>query len=78
MIKFDGLEKALIGQASVWGDGERVERLIYSGEKIIDVLMKRDDMSYEEAQEFIDYNIEGLYAGPSTPVIVWPTEGEID
>jgi hypothetical protein len=78
VIKFDGLEKALIGQASVWGDGERVERLIYSGEKIIDVLMKRDDMSYEEAQEFIDYNIEGLYAGPSTPVIVWPTEGEID
>jgi len=39
---------------------------IYSADKIIDKLA--NEMSYEEAQEFFDFNIEGAYMGERTPV----------
>ena len=47
--------------------------------KIIDILMERDGMSYEEAQEFFDYNIAGAHMGPGTPLFVEPmTKEELD
>jgi hypothetical protein len=33
--------------------------------------MDRDGMDEEEAREFIEFNIEGAYMGPHTPVVVW-------
>jgi hypothetical protein len=76
MLKLDGYDEALLGQAEVWlgqGDGaERVDALIYSGPKIIDILMTRDGMEEDDAYEFFSFNIEGAYVGPNTPIIVWP------
>lgn len=40
--------------------------VIYSADKMIDKLA--NDMSYEEAQEFFDFNIEGAYMGERTPM----------
>ena len=40
--------------------------VIYSANKMIDKLSK--EMSYEEAQEFFDFNIEGAYMGERTPM----------
>ena len=34
-------------------------RLILSKSKIIDIMVKRDNMSYIDAIEFFSYNIEG-------------------
>jgi hypothetical protein len=31
----------------------------------------RDGMDSEEAREFIEFNIEGAYVGPGTPILVW-------
>jgi hypothetical protein len=28
-------------------------------------------MSHEEAREHIEFNIEGGYLGPETPILVW-------
>jgi hypothetical protein len=76
-IKFDGLDDCLIGVADVWGtDGDRPTRLIYSGDMIIQLLMERDDMGVEEALEFIQFNIEGAYVGPQTPIILWEVPDE--
>jgi len=36
--------------------------------------MKRDGMSSYEAREFIEYNIERLYVGDDTPILVWPSD----
>jgi hypothetical protein len=76
MLKMDGLDEAIVGSADVWvpnGSGAMtVEKLIYSGEKIVKVLMERDGMTKEEAYEFVDFNIAGAYMGEETPVIVWP------
>jgi hypothetical protein len=43
-------------------------RLVYSVEKIYEVLMK--DMSREDAVEYFDYNIVGAYMGEMTPIFV--------
>ena len=31
----------------------------------------KDGMSFEDAREFIEFNIEGAYVGEHTPVLVW-------
>ena len=36
-------------------------RAVYSEEKVLDVLVKKDGMTYEEAIEFFDFNIRGAY-----------------
>ena len=45
-------------------------RAIYSEEKVLDVLVKRDGMTYEEAIEFFDFNIRGAYMGEQTPMYI--------
>jgi len=74
LIKLDGYDEAILGFANVWQNGERVITLVYSAESICTILMDRDGMTEEEAREFIDFNIEGLYAGTDTPVLVWPKD----
>ena len=73
MIKYEGYDEAIIGPANIWRGHERVEILVYDGEKIQDILM-RDGGSAEEAREFIEFNIEGGYLGIETPVVVWPND----
>jgi hypothetical protein len=42
----------------------------YSVEKILDILINRDGMTYEEAIEYYDYNIVGAWMGELTPVFI--------
>ncbi len=74
MIKLEGYDDAILGPAYVWHDGEQIKTLVYSAEGIREILMKRDGMSPNEAREFIEFNIEGLYAGIDTPILVWPED----
>ncbi len=74
MIKLDGYDEAILGPAFVWHDGEQVETMVYDAEAIREILMKRDGMSSYEAREFIEYNIERLYVGDDTPILVWPSD----
>jgi len=71
MLKIDGHDDAIVGKACIWANQSRADVLIYSGEKIMDELVERDGMSAEEALEYIDFNIEGAYMGPDTPIIMW-------
>jgi hypothetical protein len=71
MKQWDGLEDAILGQASVWNGNKRVEVLVYDADLMIKVFMDRDGMSEEEANEYIVFNIEGAYIGEDTPVLVW-------
>jgi len=74
MLKIDGHDDAVIGPAFIWGNGERISVLVYNAELIRDTLMKRDGMEMEEAREYIEFNIEGAYMGPDTPILVWPDD----
>ena len=71
MKKWDDLDESIIGTSMVWLNNERVEVLVYDGEKMIDQLMTRDGMTEGEAIDFIDFNIENAYIGKDTPLTVW-------
>ena len=78
MLKINGHADAIIGPAMVWTeDGNFKNVLVYDAEKIRDMLMRRDGMTAEEAREYIEFNIQGAYAGPHTPILVW-TDDEWD
>ena len=63
ILKIDGFDNAIIGVQ------EGIQpRLVYDLWKIVDVLT--EDMSEEDAPDYIAYNITGAYVGESTPVIV--------
>jgi len=73
LLKISGerYDAAIAGIATVWQTNERVGTIIYDGLKLIDILLEEDGMTYEEAVEYITYNIEGAYVGKSTPIIMW-------
>ena len=59
-VLLDGLESAIVGIVEEFGNGNRI---LYSKQKILNILQERDLMTMGEAEEFYDYNIIGLYAG---------------
>jgi hypothetical protein len=62
----DGFEEALIGYGTRFSYGVAV----YSTSKCLDILMKRDGMTHEEAMEFFTFNVTGAYVGENTPVFL--------
>lgn len=66
----DGFDDAIIGMAERINLGPVVA---YSVEKIIEIMMERDEMSYEEAYEYYSYNIVGGWHGEFTPVFIEKT-----
>lgn len=67
LMCIDGHDYAIIGVA------ERINMepvVAYDEEKIIETLMDRDNMTYEEAVEFFDFNIKGAWVGETTPIFI--------
>jgi len=67
MLKWDGFDNAIIG---VGGRCNTDSMIVYDYDKMVRVLVTRDDMSYEEAEEYIEFNIIGAWIGDTTPIIV--------
>lgn len=63
----DGFEDALLGFAQRMNEPLLA---VYSYSKMVDVLIERDEMTYEEATEYIDFNVVGAWVGEYTPMIV--------
>jgi hypothetical protein len=66
-IMLDGLDEAIVGIVEEFGNSPRI---LYSKGKILEILQTRDLMTEQEAEEFYDYNILGLYAGEQNPVFL--------
>ena len=60
----DGFDDAIVGTAERFGMHRVV---LYDTTKCIDILMKRDKMTEEEAIEFFYYNVLGSLMGEYTP-----------
>ena len=67
-ITFDGLDDAIIGTGGQYPNDGLV---VYSANRIMDLLMKDMNINYEGACEWFDHNIACLYAGEGTPIIVY-------
>ena len=61
----DGFEGALIGWAYRFKDGPLA---LYDREKCLKILIKRDGMAPEDAEEFFEFNTLNAWVGPRTPV----------
>jgi len=57
----------------ILGIAERCSKpllVVYDTEKILEKLIDRDGMTYEEAREFFDFNIAGAWVGEGTPLFL--------
>lgn len=64
----EGFDSAVLGM-SRGTLGEDVA--VYSIDRCIDVLVKRDGMSEDEAIEYMNFNVLDAYLGPMTPIFVY-------
>lgn len=69
LLKVDGFDKAING-ISYRGYSSKDFVLVYSIKKCIEVLMERDNMSYEVAREYLDYNVINAYISELMPIFV--------
>lgn len=63
----DGFEDAFLGIADRCGQPSLA---IYDTERCIEILMKRDGMDREGAEEFFEFNTLGAWVGPHTPLFL--------
>ncbi len=60
----DGFEDALIGYVQVFSHPPVA---LYDRNKCIEILMKRDGMTEDDAEEFFEFNVQGAWVGENTP-----------
>lgn len=63
----DGLEDALVGYTI---NTHMPHVAVYDAAKCVEVLMKRDGMTPEEAEEFLEFNTYCAYVGPNGPIYI--------
>ena len=61
----DGLEEGFVGLSA---NTHHPQVAVYDLEKCIAVLMRHDEMSYEEAEEYLEFNTLCAYVGERTPI----------
>jgi len=66
-LLFDGFEDAFVGIARRCAQPALA---VYDREKCLEILCKRDGMTYEEAEECFGFNTEGAWLGPHTPLVL--------
>ena len=72
LIFADGFDDAIIGVAT----GFDSQRVVYCYVTMIETMMKEDDISYEDALDWIEYNTLGSYIGKNTPIYVMGIDNE--
>lgn len=63
LLTADGFDDALIGYVTIYSNTVA----LYDRDKCIEILIQRDKMSLQEAEEFFDVNVVGAYVGEKTP-----------
>lgn len=64
LLLADGFDEAILGIEY------NSNRVVYSYDKMIDLLTEDNEMSTEDAVEFLEYNVLNAYVGEQTPIFV--------
>jgi hypothetical protein len=63
-VVWDGFDEAIIGH-------DNRGRLVYDIDLMVETLTRDDEMSEEEAMEFLDYNTLNTFVGDLTPIHIY-------
>jgi len=66
-LLIDGFDEAIIGMAERINLGPVVA---YDVNKILKIMIERDEMTFDEAIEYFEFNILGAWAGDNTPIFI--------
>jgi hypothetical protein len=72
ILLMDGFDEAYIGHTQPMNQPILA---VYSYNKMVETLMFRDGMNYDDAAEYIEFNCIGAYIGEQTPIIVFDVDG---
>jgi hypothetical protein len=75
LVFADGFDAAILGIV------ERADEptfVLYDGRRCIQLLVRREDMDREEAEEHFAENVAGSWVGERTPGFLWVGRGEDD
>lgn len=64
ILVVDGFDAALLGYVEMFG---KEPVALYDRDLCIKILMDRDGMDEDEAEEFFSFNVIGAFVGPYTP-----------
>ena len=64
ILTCDGFDDAFLGVVERFNQQPLA---LYDKEKMLSIMVQRDEMTYEQALEFFDYNVQGAWAGEGTP-----------
>jgi hypothetical protein len=68
----NGFDEAIIGLDT----SDEVFRVIYDRQKMADILVERDEMSSDEAWDYLEYNVFNAYVGDGTPIYAYEGDHE--
>ena len=63
----DGLDEAIIGFGH---QSSTAPVIIYDYDKCIEIFMRDNDWDYEDAMEWMQFNVIGAYVGAGTPIFM--------
>lgn len=67
LLLMDNFDEAFMGYTTRINEPDVA---VYDYDKMISVCMNRDDMTYDDAEEFIEFNCQGAWVGEQTPYIM--------
>lgn len=62
----DGFETAFVGICRRFSNS----CALYDYQKCVDILVERDKMDYDDAIEYMEYNVLGAYVGRNVPIFL--------
>ena len=67
----DGFDDAILGVAQQFNSLS----VAYDKDKVLGILMARDKMTRDDAEEYFSFNIIGSYVGEHTPSFIYKSSG---
>lgn len=67
----EGFDEAIIGVLNIDGNPQ----VVYDKWAMVNILRSSEDMTFEDAVEFLEFNVWGAYIGPSTPIYMYCVHG---
>lgn len=51
--------------------------MVYDAQRCLEILCGDKDLSMEDAEEYMSFNVTGAWVGPRTPVFMWRGEAPV-